>query len=380
MGPSALGAWGAKDDPKALVGQTLIVALRWRDDGRPITSLGPAEIALLRELQPGGVSLFAANLSTVAQTRALVRQIRAACRVPPFIAIDEEGGRVSRLATSRAIEATRIPPAETLGGSGAAAVWRAYDIIGDDLSALGVTMDFAPVADIDGNPLSDIVGDRAFANNPQAAAGMVGLAVRALQRHGVCAVVKHYPGHGRSGGDSHFGRQSAAVGWDELRRTDLVPFEAAFAAGAGGVMTAHIEYPNIDPAAVPVSMSATMVGKKLRGELGFAGLVVTDALDMRGILAKGGPGEVARASLSAGVDMLLCPESALEIRDALLKALGEGRLDRGGLRRAYERILAAKDRFGVLAESPAERDDALARARIADPGKAKWLRDALRRD
>lgn len=342
-----LSLYERQNDSRILVGQSLIIAMRWDGNGKPIHRLGANEISLLRDIQPGGVILFAPNLKTVSQTRSLIRQIQDVCLIPPFIAIDEEGGRVSRLATSQFIKATRIPPAASLGGSGPTAVWKAYSIIGSELSALGVNMDFAPVADIDENALATVVGDRAFSSNPFIATEMVRLAVIALQEQGVCAVLKHFPGHGRSQGDTHSGKQVVNADWKTLLGFDLLPFKGAINSGVAAMMTAHIEYPQIDARKLPVSMSDIILAK-LQHELGFTGLIITDALDMRGILSSGKPGDVGLASIEAGVDMLLCPENAVQIRDTILNGLTNHKIKEERIKDTYHRILMVKNNFGIL--------------------------------
>ena len=174
------------------------------------------------------------------------------------------------------------------------------------------------------------------------------LAIAALQEQGICAVVKHFPGHGRTKGDSHFGKQSLDVDWKSLLLSDIVPFRESIQAGVDAMMTAHIEFPRIDPTGFPVSMSPVLIQQKLRRELGFNGLIITDALDMQGILNSGGPEAVGRASIQAGVDMLLCPENALQIRNALLSAVNNKTMSSGRIKESFQRIISIKNRAGIL--------------------------------
>lgn len=363
---------GSMDEDQR-IGQTLLVHLRWVAKGEAGWLLDEDQKAMLRILQPGGVVLYAQHIGTIAQTQALIAEIRSLCRIPPFIAIDEEGGRVSRLATAGALPATRIPPARILAESGAEAVSAAYAIIGKELWALGFNMDFAPVADL-GYPESDaVIGDRSFGTDPAKVGEMVSLAIQGLQSNGICAVIKHFPGHGRSSGDSHFGKQVVKIDWGTLWNSDLVPFRSAVAAGAGAMMTAHIEYPLIDPAARPVSLSRVMLQEKLRGELGYTGLVITDALDMQGVLAVDAPEEIAVQSLEAGVDMLLSPENPTKVVAAIKRALAENRLDSGILTRASERIIEVKNRFGILGVNAAGRSPVIAKAILDSPANRAMI-------
>ncbi len=335
----------------AQLGQLLIVYIRWKQNGKSITRLGEQERQFLRQLQPGGVVLYAENMVDPQQTLNLVAEIKELLTIPPFIAVDEEGGRVSRLQRSATMHASPIPSARRLGQSGPEAVSQAYTIIANELGALGINMNFAPVADLGGMTSSDIIGDRAFSDDIDQNAKMVAVAVAALKAQKIVPIVKHFPGHGRSAGDSHFGIQSVKVGLVELNKTDLKPFASAFEAGAAGIMTAHVSYPLLDPSNLPSSMSKIILKDLLRVQMGFGGLVITDALDMHGILGLTSAQEAAVASLQAGCDMLLGPARPLVVLKELQLALEDGRLSQSLVNDAVRRILTIKKEFGFFEKS-----------------------------
>lgn len=358
-------------------GQLFIIHLPWTHKGSETVHLTQAEKNLIREIQPGGVILYAVNLDTLEQVRTLVREIRALCVVPPFIAVDEEGGRVSRLNKIRLPAATRIPPAQTLSDAGPSAIRTAYSIIGLELSIAGINMDFAPVADLPYQTDSDIIGDRAFGKTFEEAANFVSIATKALADQGVVPVLKHFPGHGRSRGDTHFGLQKIEVTWEELLQTDLVPFKRAFAMGAPAVMTAHISYPLVDKYGQPASVSSILIGTKLRQELGFDGLVITDALDMQGIVAATGTDNAAIDAIKAGVDMVLSPGDPIATRDAMRKAVADGRLEMEFIDKAVNRIVRTKERFGILANNEIWTDPAKAATVFGSEVSRRVLSKAL---
>jgi len=330
------------------IGQLMIIELRRHSNGSPVLSLNDQERELLQELQPGGVILYAENFNNPDQVASLIAEIQACVRIPAFIAVDEEGGRVSRLQRSSKMKASAVPSAARLGSRGALAVKYAYTLIGRELAVLGVNMNFAPVADLPGLSTSDIVGDRGFSADPQQNAFFCTLAVKALRLNGIVPVVKHFPGHGRSSGDSHFLKEQIDISYDELKKTDLVPFEAAFKAGADAVMTAHIEYPQLDSQAVPVSMSKKILDDLLQKDLGFKGIIITDALNMKGAEGYGSEQDAVTQSLEAGSDMLLCPPEPLVLKTELAQKIKTKDLSRGLLGSKVRKILALKAQYRIL--------------------------------
>lgn len=345
-----------------LAGQVMILHLE-RDKSRmEAKGLSTTQRSLVSSIQPGGLILYAENLLNPEQTRSLILESQDELLVPGFMSVDEEGGRVSRLQRSPEMKASKIPAAGQMAAQGPLAVWLGYLVIGRELAALGINMNFAPVADLGNQSLSDIVGDRAMGADAESSGQNCAVAVKALQACNILSVVKHFPGHGRSIGDSHYGIEEITASWEQLEAQDIKPFKEAFRAGADGVMTAHIWYSALEPEYLPVSMSARIMNDRLRKELGFDGLVVTDALDMKGATGYADSSTVGVRSLVAGADMLLCPVSPEKQKLAIVAALKTGGIDRSDLQRKVRRILAMKLKYGIL-----KRDGSTIRAGLTVP-------------
>jgi beta-N-acetylhexosaminidase len=282
----------------------------------------------------GGVVLFAWNVESRAQVRELTMSLRSE-RNGLVVAIDEEGGDVTRLESERG---SSYPGNWALGAvDDISLTEEVAAAIGADLAAAGVNLNLAPVADMNVNPMNPIVGIRSFGADPALVGRHVAAFVTGLQRSGVVACVKHFPGHGDTAEDSHL--ELPTVERDaETMAAMLAPFQAAIDAGARAVMTAHVRVVGLDDA--PATLSRAAIDNVLRGELGFTGVVVTDALEMRAVSATVGVGEGAVQALAAGADALclghdLRPDA---VHDAVLGALREGRLDEQRVREAASRV------------------------------------------
>jgi len=290
--------------------------------------------ALISQGRVGGVVVFARNVETPAQLRALIDDLHA--RAPDeaalTVAIDQEGGRVQRCRAPW----TEWPPMRRLGERGAPDETRAVArALGRELADLRIDLDFAPCVDVDGGPAEAVIGDRSFSPAPEEVARHTAAFVEALQREGVAACAKHFPGHGNTAVDSHLELPRLDRDLARLRSVDLVPFTAAARAGVASVMTAHILLPQLDPL-LPCSLSPAAIGM-LRGEVGFDGLVFGDDLEMKAVADHFVPDEMVRRALDAGVDALLVCRRA-DLRSAVLAALEAlpDRLVEPGLRRMAE--------------------------------------------
>ena len=293
----------------------------------------------LETLAPGGVVLFRRNVGTPAEIAALTAQLHT---LPsrPLVAIDHEGGRVMRLGPPF----TQFPPAATFGATGdPAEAYRAGHTMGVELAGVGIDVNFAPVLDVHSNPANPIIGDRAFGSDPARVAEMGCALLQGLRDAGVIPCGKHFPGHGDTERDSHLELPVVRRSRDEIERTELPPFRAAIAAGVPMLMTAHVVYPALDPAA-PATLSPAILRGLLRDELGFAGVIASDDLEMGAIAAHQSVGDAAVAALQAGADALLvCQE--LHQATAAAAAIAQA-LDRGIL--APETVAAAIARIARL--------------------------------
>ncbi|KOV94431.1 beta-N-acetylhexosaminidase [Streptomyces sp. NRRL B-3648] len=265
--------------------------------------------------------------------------------LPVLIATDQEHGAVCRVGKP----ATLFPGAMAIGAGGSRSDARTLGrISGAELRAMGINQDYSPDADVNVNPANPVIGVRSFGADPDAVAELVAAEVRGYQSAGVAATAKHFPGHGDTAVDSHYGfpviTHSREL-WEEL---DAVPFRAAIRAGIDSVMTAHIQFPALDGSGDPATLSRPIVTGILRGELGYDGVVITDSLGMQGVRTKYGDDRVPVLALKAGVDQLLNPPSLDVAWNAVLTAVREGELTEARLDESILRILRLKDRRGLL--------------------------------
>lgn len=293
----------------------------------------------------GGVILFGYDVKDSAQLMHLTDSLHA---LPgrPLIAIDEEGGRVARIGRNKAFNVPRIPA--MLEHKSAQDVYESGVAIGKYLALYGLDIDFAPVADVADNPLASAVGDRAFSADPSEAAKKVVSFMKGLQEEGVYACVKHFPGHGDTSADTHYGYAQNTRTWEELLERDMIPFKAAIEAGVPLVMTAHISVPSVTGSGVPSTLSHQMLTEKLRGELGYNGIITTDALRMGAISREYPAGEAAVLALQAGVDILLLPGDFLEAHQAVLDAVSAGTVTEERIDESVRRILELKLQKTIL--------------------------------
>lgn len=340
-------------DLEQLVGQMLILQLRYTRTGGPKRSLEPEDRALLRQIGPGGVVFFGENMGNIPQVVTLGRDIQEAAQGSvagrPFIAIDQEGGLVSRLHSSGGIPATRIPSARSIGRTGDYRVAEgAGEITGRELSSLGIQLNFAPVADLSAWQTDSFIGSRSYGGDPETTAGFVAAFIQGQRSQGVWSVIKHYPGHGDTTQDSHHQVVEFEADIGELMDGALVPFIRGIDAGAAGIMAAHIAYPRVDETGLPASVSPVLLGGLLRERLGFDGLIVTDALEMRGLSRVMSPEQAAVQAVLAGADCILTTEDPLPTRDAIVAAVRTGVISRDRIVQSVRRILGMKGEMGLL--------------------------------
>lgn len=328
-------------DAAEKAGQLLMAAFRKNADGTGMTVLSAEAADALSAYHIGGVILFAENLDTEAQTQKLTADLQAAADLGLLIGIDEEGGLVSRLNKSN-IPHEVFPPAAEMEDAAYAG-----STIGAELSALGIHVDFAPVADVNTNPENPVIGSRAFSSEPQEAAEKVAEFIRAIEETGVSACAKHFPGHGDTAMDSHLGETYVAHDMERLRAVEFVPFREAIAAGTDMIMAGHIKTPNATTDGLPAALSAEMLDI-LRNELAYEGLIITDAMDMGAIVDAYGSGESAVMAVQAGADIVLMPAELPEAAAALEDAIAKGEISKERVEEALWRILSLKYDKGLL--------------------------------
>ncbi|MFG2266762.1 glycoside hydrolase family 3 N-terminal domain-containing protein [Streptomyces sp. NPDC048720] len=269
--------------------------------------------------------------------------------LPVLIATDQEHGIVCRVGAP----ATLFPGAMAVGAGGRPADAHTLGrVSGAELRALGINQDYSPDADVNVNPANPVIGVRSFGADPEAVARLVAAEVKGYQASRVAATAKHFPGHGDTAVDSHTGFPVITHSRELWEKLDAVPFRAAIAAGIDSIMTAHLQFPALDDAGDPATLSHPILTGILRGELGYDGVVVTDSLGMEGVRTKYGDDRVPVLALKAGVDQLLNPPSLDVAWHAVLKAVQEGELTEARLDESILRILRLKDRLGLLDRPP----------------------------
>ncbi|MFI6334666.1 glycoside hydrolase family 3 protein [Streptomyces sp. NPDC050535] len=307
---------------------------------------------LIAKYRVGGIIYFAwaHNTRDPHQIAALSNGIQRASLdqprgLPVLISTDQEHGIVARVGKP----ATLLPGAMALGaGRSRDDARTAGRISGTELHALGIRQDYAPVADVNVNPANPVIGVRSLGADPDAVAGLVAAQVKGYQGAGVAATAKHFPGHGDTAVDSHYGFPVITHSRELWETLDATPFRAAIRAGIDSIMTAHIMVPALDDSGDPATLSPTILTGILRGELGYDGLVVTDSLGMEGVRTKYGDDRVPVLALKAGVDQLLNPPSIDTAWNAVLKAVQGGELTEARLDESILRVLRLKSKLGLL--------------------------------
>ncbi len=316
------------------------------------STVADAPIADLTRVAPGAIVLFGRNVGSPDDLRKLVGALRDSQALPPLIAIDQEGGRVARINEGVAA----LPPAMAVGAAGdAGACERLGALLGRDLARLGISVDYAPVADCAFAPDNTVIGTRAYGSDPQQVARFAAAFACGLTRGGVAPAIKHFPGHGSTATDSHLALPHVAVDGGTLRARDLVPFAAAIAADAVPlVMTAHVVFDALDPDR-PATLSRRILTGLLRDELGFTGVTCTDCLQMDAIARSVGTVAAGVDALAAGADLLTISHSLELARDviaAIVAAEAGGRLSHSRIEEARARVRALRQRYAVPVPAP----------------------------
>ncbi|MDO4291839.1 MAG: glycoside hydrolase family 3 protein [Eubacteriales bacterium] len=284
----------------------------------------------------GGIIYFAKNIQSADQLTQMLSNTVSYSPFPLFLGVDEEGGKVARVADALQLDNTGA--AAQLGSAEKAQ--SAYETIGGYLSSYGFNVDFAPVADVLTNPDNTVIGDRAFSSDAQTASELVASAVQGLQGKGVSACLKHFPGHGDTAGDSHTGAAETDRTKEEMESAEFLPFRAGIEAGADMVMVGHISAPALTGGDnIPASLSEDVITGILRNELGYNGIVVTDALDMAAVTDYYEADVAAVMALKAGADMVMMPENFEQAYQGVLDAVQNGTVSiervEDSLRRLY---------------------------------------------
>ncbi|MCB8818181.1 beta-N-acetylhexosaminidase [Desulfosporosinus shakirovi] len=306
-------------------------------------------IQLIKNHHVGGFVLLKQNVKDTKQMLALINSLKdtnTVNKMPLFLAIDEEGGRISRMPG----EFMKIPASQRIGElNNSELSYQLGGILGDELKSFGLNMNFAPVLDVNSNPKNPVIGDRAFGNEPSLVKKLGIQTMKGLQSRQIISVVKHFPGHGDTSVDSHVGLPTVNHDIDRLNSLDLVPFEAAIENNVEAIMMAHILLPKIDPEN-PASFSRKIISDLLRKDLNFNGVVITDDITMGAVVNNYDIGEVAVESINAGSDIVLVCHDYLKeeaVIKAIQKAAENGNISMDRLDQSVYRILTLKLKYAV---------------------------------
>ena len=299
-------------------------------------------LSVNKDYPVGGVILFAHNIENESQLVPFVKELKK-LNGSPLLAIDEEGGRVARIANNGTFDVPKYESMAKIAESGdPSEAKKAAYTIGSYIKEYGFDIDFAPVADVNTNPENIVIGPRAFSDDPETAADFVVSYLNGLDSANVIGTLKHFPGHGDVKTDTHTGYAETNKTWDEMLECEMIPFKAGIKAGAQMIMTAHIAAPKVTGNDLPSTLSPVILQEKLRGELGFKGVIVADAMDMGAITKQFSNTEAAIKAIQAGVDIILCPKDFVQALDAIVNAVEKGDIKESRIDESVKRILALK--------------------------------------
>lgn len=297
----------------------------------------------LETIKPGGFILFSDNIESYEQTTKLIEDINSTADIPMFISIDQEGGRVARIKKLSDTEVTIIPSMYKLGlTKDEELAYEVGKVVGEELRALNINMDFAPVLDIYSNPENTVIGDRAFGSTAELVSNMALSFSQGLESTGVISVYKHFPGHGDTYEDSHNTLPIITKTKEELMELELIPFKDAIEIGADVIMVGHLAVPSITGNSTPASLSKEVITELLKKELGFNGIVITDALNMGALTEQYTEEEIYINAINAGIDILLMLEFDNETIEIILKEVEEGIIKVEEINDSVEKILELK--------------------------------------
>ena len=334
-------------DLKQKVAQMFMVTPEALTGYSKVTAAGEVTKQCFIRYPVGGVIYMAGNLIDTEQTRIMLSNMQdysvEYLGFPVFLGVDEEGGTVARIAGNRAFGVEDVGNISEIGASGNCDLaYQAGSTIGAYLSALGFNLDFAPVADVWSNKKNTVVKYRSPGSDPELVRDMVIAQIEGFKEQGILCAVKHFPGHGSTSEDSHNGAAVVERTLQELFECDLIPFKGAVQAGVPFVMVGHLSLPKVVEEDVPAVFSKEIITDILRGELGFCGIVITDALDMGAVTDYYSSAQAAVMAVAAGADMLLMPADFVAAYEGVLNAVQRGELTQERIDESVRRILKVK--------------------------------------
>lgn len=323
--------------------QLFIVSPEDMVDTEAVTS--PEQMGMSIENYPvGGFIYNKPNFQSKDQVKTLLDGTQKLSTIPLFMTCDEEGGNVERLMST--VGTTKLEPMMTYKDSGTQTAYDNAFTIGSDMKALGFNLDLAPVADVWSNKENTVVGDRAYSDNFSQAAELIPYAVRGFHDSGLACAIKHFPGHGNTSEDSHYILPYISKNYSEIKKEELLPFNAGIQAGTDMVMVGHLVISDIDES--PVLFSKKWIEDILRQEMAFDGVVISDGMKMQAVTNNFSNAEAAVRAIKAGTDILLLPNNFKSAVNALTEAVNNGEISEDRIDQSLHRILELKIKRNIL--------------------------------
>jgi len=313
---------------------------------------------ILKVVKPGGFIVFPQNISTYDGTVEYISKVKSTADIPMIISIDQEGGRVQRIKNMSDVNVQTIPAMLELGKTNDTTL--SYDVgavLAKEIAAFGINTDFAPTLDIFSNPNNTVIGNRAFGTDSQTVINMALPFANGMESQGIIPTFKHFPGHGDTTSDSHVELPVVTKTKEELYQNELLTFKAAIDSNAQMIMTAHIALPNVTGDYTPATLSKVIINDILRGELGFEGVVITDAINMRALRDNYILEEICNYSINAGVDIILMPLDPIEASNTIENLVNNGTISEERINESVNRILTLKYKNKLDEEKELNKDN-----------------------
>lgn len=313
---------------------------------------------ILKVVKPGGFIVFPQNVTTYNGTVEYISKVKNTATIPMLISIDQEGGRVQRIKNISDVNVQTIPAMLELGKTNDTELsYNVGTVLAKELSAFGVNADFAPVLDVFSNPNNTVIGNRAFGTDSNTVIKMALPFAHGMESQGIIPTFKHFPGHGDTTSDSHVELPVVTKTKEELYQNELLTFKAAIEDNAQIIMTAHIALPNVTGDYTPATMSKVIINDILRNELGFNGVVITDAINMRALRDNYTIDEICSYSINAGVDMILMPLDPIEASNTIENLVNNGTISEERINESVKRILTLKYKNKLDEEKELNKDN-----------------------
>ena len=349
---------GTKADAKAIletmtleekVGQLFMVRHEsLKESGNVSTKVTSEMKKNIKKYNLGGVILFAQNIKDPKQIKEYTSAFQKAAPMDMFIAVDEEGGTVARIANNPNFSVKKYQSMMAVGKSGRKSDAKAAGkTIGKYLKKYGFNLNLAPVSDIYTNPNNQVIGSRAFGTKALTVSKMVDGAISGFHESDMMCCLKHYPGHGDTSADTHTGKVYVKKSWSSMKKRELIPFIDNLD-DTDMIMASHIRCTGVLENAAPASCSYTMITKKLRKELGYDGVVITDGMGMKAVSGSYSSGKAAVKSIKAGCDIILCPVNFENAYNGVIKAVKKGEIKESRIDKSVLRILELKLKYGII--------------------------------